>query len=59
MSVNISFFCDVCDDREHVDGFEPSRVVSMYLPTGWGMRNSGHNTPYIVTCPACTRTPPF
>lgn len=55
MSVNISFFCDVCDDREHVNGDEPSRVVSMYLPTGWGMRNNGHGTPYKVACPACNR----
>ena len=53
MSVDIVFICDRCGCSEHVDCYEPSRVLSAYVPQGWGAQNSGHNTPYKWHCEAC------
>lgn len=55
MSVDIVFICDRCGCSEHVDGEEPSRVLAMYTPPGWGSSNSGFKTPYRWLCEFCNR----
>lgn len=55
MSVTVVFICDRCGCADHVDGEEPSRVLSMYTPGGWSAQNSGFNTPYKWLCAVCTR----
>ncbi len=55
MSVDIVFLCDRCGCSEHVDGDQPSKLLGLYTPPGWGAGNSGFATPYNWLCEFCNR----
>lgn len=53
MSVTLVFECDRCTLSEDVDVYEPSRVLSAYVPKGWGASRRTLESPYIWQCPKC------
>lgn len=55
MSVTLTFDCDRdgCARTDAVDVYEPSRVLSAYLPEGWGASRRTLDSPYLWTCPSC------
>jgi hypothetical protein len=50
MSVVIRWECDHCGRDADITAEEPSRVLSMYMPQGWGQANTGFRTPYKTFC---------
>jgi len=50
MSVEVRWECDNCGRDTYIAAEEPSRVLSMYMPQGWGQANTGFNTPYRTFC---------